>query len=79
MTTILRLPAVLAKYGKTKSPLYADIAAGMFVKPVKLGLRASGFPQSEVDAIISARIAGKDQAAIRALVSQLESARKDGA
>lgn len=75
MTTILRFPSVLARCGKTRSPLYADIASGVFVRPVKLGLRACGFPEHEVEAIIGARIAGKSDADIRALVERLHEAR----
>ena len=35
--TILRLPAVLKRRGKSRSSHYADIKAGLFVRPVKIG------------------------------------------
>lgn len=75
MTTLLKLPSVIAKYGKTKSPLYADIASGKFIRPVKVGARACGFPEHEVEAIIGARIAGKSDTDIQALVNRLHAAR----
>lgn len=78
MEKILRLKAVLERTGKTRSPLYADIQSGLFVKPVKLGLRAAGWPESEVSQINSARIAGQSQKAIRDLVKRLHEARKIG-
>lgn len=74
--TILRLPAVLKRRGKSRSSHYADIKAGLFVKPVALGLRARGTPEDEVDALNAATIAGKTADEIRALVVKLEAARK---
>jgi prophage regulatory protein len=44
--------------------------------PVSLGGRAVGWPAHEVAALNAARIAGKPDAEIRALVTQLEAARK---
>jgi hypothetical protein len=45
---------------------------------VSLGARAVGWPSDEVDAINSARIAGKTDEEIRALVAKLEADRKVG-
>jgi prophage regulatory protein len=74
--TILRIPAVLKRRGRSRSSHYADIKAGLFVKPVLIGLRATGTPDYEVDALITARIAGKTDEEIRALVIKLEADRK---
>ena len=79
MVSILRLPAVKVVTGNSRSTLYLRISQGLFVKPVKLGPRAVGFPQNEVAAINSARIAGKSDEEIRQLVLTLEAARKDAA
>lgn len=73
--TILRLPAVLERRGKSRSSHYADIKAGLFVRPVRLGLRARGTPEDEVDALVAATIAGRSEDEIRALVVKLETAR----
>lgn len=74
--TILRLPAVLARRGKSRSAHYADIKAGLFVRPVKLGLRAQGTPEDEVETLNAATIAGRSADEMRALVKKLEAARK---
>ena len=76
MARILRLPAVIEKIGKTRSPIYADIATGLFPRPVKLGPRAAGWPESEIEEVISARIAGASEASIRKLVTKLHEARR---
>ncbi len=76
VTTILRLPTVLHKRGRSRSAHYLDIKNGLFVKPVQIGLRAVGTPENEVDALNAARIAGKSDEEIRALVVKLEAARK---
>ncbi|MDA0876429.1 MAG: AlpA family phage regulatory protein [Proteobacteria bacterium] len=75
MERILRLKAVLENTGKTRSPLYADIQAGLFVKPIKLGIRTAGWPESEVSQLIRARIEGATQEALKALVETLHRAR----
>lgn len=76
---ILRVPAVLAARGKSRSGHYADITAGLFTKPIKLGPRASGWPDSEVEALQAAMIAGKSPDEIRQLVRHLTSQRSAGA
>jgi len=48
--TILRLPAVKARIGLSRSTIYLSIAEGKFPKPVSLGLRAVGWLESEIDA-----------------------------
>ena len=79
MNSISRLPKVLDNTGFSRSALYAAAANGTFTKPIKIGLRAAGWPDSEVDAINAARIAGKGDDEIRVLVLGLEAARKASA
>jgi prophage regulatory protein len=74
--TILRLPAVKAATGLSRSTLYLRIGQGAFTHPVSLGGRAVGWPAHEVAALNAARIAGKPDAEIRELVATLEAARK---
>jgi len=76
LQTILRLPSVKAQTGLSRSTIYLRISQGQLTKPVSLGARAVGWPASEVSAINEARIAGKNDAEIRALVAKLEMARK---
>jgi prophage regulatory protein len=73
--TILRLPATRAETGYSRSTIYLRISQGLFVKPISLGPRAVGFPAAEVASINAARIAGRTDNEIRALVTSLEAAR----
>jgi prophage regulatory protein len=74
--TILRLPEVLRARGRSRSAHYEDIQHGLFTRPVSIGARSVGWPDDEVTSIIAARIAGKTDAEIRALVVKLHAARK---
>jgi prophage regulatory protein len=77
--SILRLPAVIASTGLSRSTIYLRIAQGVFPKPVSLGGRAVGWPASEVVSLNAARISGKSNSEIRDLVVKLEAARKTAA
>ena len=52
--TILRLPAVLRERGRSRSAHYFDIQQGLFTHPVQIGLRAVGWPTTEVATINAA-------------------------
>ena len=56
---IIRRPAVEAKTGKSRSGIYAEISnpTSDFPRPVKLGPKAVGWIEEEVDAWIGRRIA----------------------
>ena len=73
--TILRRKQVEAETGYSRSTIYLRISQGLFIKPVSLGARAVGFPAGEVAALNAARIAGKSEVDIRALVVKLQAAR----
>ena len=77
MAHILRLREVMERTGLCRSSLYRHLRASerLFVTPVRIGARAVGFPVNEVEAIIAARIAGRTDAEIRELVTQLISVR----
>lgn len=76
--SMLRMPAVKAATGhKSHASIYNAIHEDLFTKPVPLGLRARGWPQSEVEAIVAARTAGCSDEQIRALVTKLHAARRD--
>ncbi len=76
---ILRLDKILDKTGDTRSPHYDKIAEGLFTRPVKIGVRAAGWPEHEAEAIIAARVAGASDADIRKLVQRLHEQRKTAA
>jgi len=48
-TRLLRKPAVLASVGFSNSELYRRIKEGSFPAPVKLGVRAVAWRESDVD------------------------------
>lgn len=76
LQTIYRLPKVKSVTGLSRSTLYLRIGQGLLTKPVSLGARAVGWPSGDIVAINTARIAGKTDEEIRALVLKLEAARK---
>ena len=74
--SILRMPAVKAETGhRSHASIYTAIKAGLFTKPVPIGERSVGWPDYEVKAINTARIAGKTEADIRDLVNRLHAQR----
>lgn len=60
---ILRRAAVQDRTGLPCSTLYEKMSRGEFPKPVKLGAKAVGWVEGEVDAYIAAKIAARDGAA----------------
>jgi prophage regulatory protein len=73
---MLKHSEIWKRRAKSRSSHLGDIKAGLFVKPVLIGLRAVATPETEVDTLISAQIAGKSAAEIRDLVIKLHAARK---
>lgn len=45
---ILRLPAVKARTGLSRSTIYLRVSQGTFPKPVSLGTRAVGWVEAEI-------------------------------
>lgn len=73
--SLLRRKQVEAETGYARSTIYLRISQGLFIKPISLGARAVGFPAGEVATLNAARIAGRSETEIRALVAKLEAAR----
>ena len=73
--TILRRKQLEALTGYARSTIYLRIAQGLWPRPVSLGARAVGWPAAEVAALNAARIAGKSDEDIRALVVRLQASR----
>jgi len=63
VTSILRLPAVLARTGLSRSTIYLRISEGRFPKPVSLGGRAVGWVEAEINAWLNRQIEHSRQAA----------------
>ena len=73
--TILRRKQVEFESGYSRSTIYLRITQGLWTRPVSLGPRAVGWPAGEVAALNAARIAGRSDDEIRALVARLKAAR----
>ena len=58
---ILRLPAVKAVTGLSRSTIYLRISEGRFPKPVSLGDRAVGWIEAEVQEWLEQQIAASRQ------------------
>ena len=76
LNTLLRLPAVKGQSGYSRSTIYLRMSQGLWTRPVSLGARAVAWPAGDVEALNAARIAGKTEIHIRALVLKLEAARQ---
>ncbi len=63
VTMILRLPAVKARTGLSRSTIYLRIAEGSFPPPVSLGDRAVGWIEAEVNDWVTRRIEASRKAA----------------
>jgi prophage regulatory protein len=75
LNTLLRLPAVKAQSGYSRSTIYLRMSQGLWTRSVSLGARAVAWPAGDVAALNAARISGKTDDQIRALVLKLEAAR----
>jgi prophage regulatory protein len=58
---IIRLPAVQARTGLSRSGVYARMAAGAFPKQIHLGPRAVGWLESEIDSFLEQCVAASRQ------------------
>ena len=56
MTCILRLPQVKARTGLSRSTIYELVNKGALKKPIKLGVRARGWLETDVEEFIQARV-----------------------
>ena len=75
---ILRINGVTAATGhRSKTSIYNAVQAGLLTRPVAIGLRTVGWPDFEVEAVNTARIAGQPESAIRALVDKLHTQRSE--
>lgn len=53
---LLRVGEVCSRIGVSRATIYKLVAAGRIKRPVKIGVRASGFPESEINEFIAERI-----------------------
>lgn len=62
-TAILRLPALKARVGLSRSSIYLRVSQGDFPRPVQLGPRAVGWVESEVEAWLTRQVEASRKAA----------------
>ena len=62
-TRLLRLPRVLELIPLAKSTLYAEVAAGRFPSPIKIGSQATAWVESDVKRWIDEKIEQSQAAA----------------
>lgn len=74
--SLMRRKQVEQQSGYSRSTIYLRISQGLFPAAIRLGARAVAWPSREIRAVNAARIAGKCDRDIRALVIQLATARK---
>ena len=75
---MLRKPAINEKFGwLSPTTPYNAIKGGLLTSFIKIGDRAVGIPDFEIDAILGARIAGQTDDQIRELVKRLHAKRAE--
>ncbi|MBA3671862.1 MAG: AlpA family phage regulatory protein [Gemmatimonadaceae bacterium] len=77
--TMLRLTDVKKRTGLSRATIYAQQAQGVFPPSVNVGVRAVGWIESEVDAVIVGRASGADESTLKKLVELLVSSRRPSA
>ncbi len=54
---VIRMPEVLRRIGVSRSDIYSKIRAGDFPRQIKIGPRAIGFLESDIEAYLQTLIA----------------------
>jgi prophage regulatory protein len=74
---LLRIDRVKERIGHcANSTVYLHVNDNLITKPVKIGPRASAWPEHEIDKIVAARISGKTDDEVRKLVKELTANRE---
>lgn len=74
---LIKLERALYLSAVSRSTFYNNIKLGLMTPPVSLGIHSVAWPEHEINAINSARVAAKSEYEIKALVAQLVTARKE--
>jgi prophage regulatory protein len=62
---ILRLKQVVARVGRSRSSIYADVKTGAFPSPIRIGSRSVGWLEHEISDWLSRQIAHSRRTAFR--------------
>lgn len=71
MSKILRMKDIKSKFGLSKSCIYGLIGNGYFPRGFKIGARAVGWLEQEIERVLNARASGKTDEQIKALVNEI--------
>jgi len=63
MTSIIRMPEVERRTGQRAATIYKLMQAGQFPRTVRVGRRAVGWIEEEIDKYVEAKIAERDKTA----------------
>ena len=74
--SLLRKPDLKTEFGwRSDSSVSTAVRSGLLTNPVVISKRSVGWPDYEIKAIVDARIAGKTDTEIKALVIRLHTNR----
>jgi prophage regulatory protein len=76
---IIRKPEACSLAGMSNTSLFEQTRAGIFPPPISLGSRAVGYLFHEIQAVLTARAAGKSDDEIRLIVKALIKMREQSA
>jgi len=65
---IIKLKSVVKTTGLSRSTIYNKISEGVFPKPIRLGERAIGFLESEVQAFVALLVKGVSNEEMRVAI-----------
>lgn len=61
MDQVMRMKDVVKKIGLCRATIYAMISRGEFPRPIRIGERATGWRESELEAWLASRTAARQQ------------------
>lgn len=73
---LIRPDTAMARLGTARTQFYEAVRNGLMVRPIKVGSRATAFPDHELNTIERARIAGLSDAELRRVVDDLHAQRR---
>lgn len=63
MDQVMRMKDVVKKIGLCRATIYAMIGRGEFPRPIRIGERATGWRESELEAWLAKRTAARERSA----------------
>jgi prophage regulatory protein len=76
-TKYLSIKDVCKRLSRGYSSIDNDVIAGLITPPVKIGGKLKFWPQFEIDTLLAARMAGKDNEEVKEIVKSLNGKRQE--